>query len=1237
MRFLCLLFTGVFGLPVFSVQRRTKLMYAGESESWHFLAILYVGWNRSFSPGPLDGTSRSGWCEGCLTLTHSCIRLYFTYLVVAGDNKIVMSKKSGAAVNTPAASITTSDAAGGTENTVREEVTGLLPNEGKKSLKELKDTLSPISRPSSSTTANGDGAEPLLSSRPDAAGRASQACDRCRLKKIKCDLKRPQCSSCASVGFECKLSDKLTRNSFPRGYTESLEERIRELESENRRLLAMNDLKEQQLFKIPEDIQSVVDVDAELNSSNQTKNMYATHVCDGICCQDTKLHSRPVATNFNLNDPTSVSFEQNEAPGLMAARAIDQISNHEQSTQLAILVSLSIPRSTEEILFIPQLLAKIRQVFGFTSKQCLYTVSLLSSLKDDLPPPNLLKNSKMILQNSSNFDILTSVNLWHLENLSNFFQNVLKLNILPDDDDHLKKNDDHLALSEIDELVALYFKYWSDSIPIFNEKEFNSNYRVFKADLMKLSKNGPSSLENILNIKIFGCLLTVICQMGILIKYKNFKNKSPKFEKLLSYYHHLMYVLPKNSYFGVITTSIKTVQILSLILFYHLNTGDIIQIYDLRGMIISMAQQLRLHRCPSAVLTGSGSKMDRLEQGNRRTLFWCIYYLDVFCSLQLGVPRLIKDHEIECALPLSSEIHNTDKMDGVQLEGTMSEFSLSVVRCAKVLGNILDSIFKRNMSESITEQVYTIHENALDSWRTKLPKKYQFKLNANGMVDLEHLNHENLILVLLFFLVKSMIYMPLSSAITELANNPKVKNDYYMNHKVSHTSLQQSINALLSVFKNINNQYLPLPLNSSRTMTRFALVSAKGSLEYKKGGLLFEDNKVLLLSVIQEIEKDRKLELPGIIPWHSLKLLDLAVNLFLLGPTINSDKLEKFLQKKINYYNKIMGKPLITSLPSSKTKRKQSKEDLFTANKKRKQQVKTELSTLEVKREPQQVQLLKREGQGNTTESTQSAFVEALQLDPILNANIYNFSGTDLSNFFISNQNGDVPRESREPAVQQPIPDRTSLPATNTSVVTGFDSLPKPENSKPAKDAIGPSLKKGYPSFIGTKSHNNSVSTMMMFLNNDYPFSSMNLNALYAPDGYKESSAQPGKQFTLNTGEPHSTYDFGMIVDASLGLAPLLNEAPEIPGQPEFFNSDEMSPSQLTGKLMPMAVNKPMDQNSNFTYNYKSSVENNEGLTLEAIRGGETSTQRVSNGHIRVNRQRQSDAVDDLFSWQNST
>jgi hypothetical protein len=77
--------------------------------------------------------------------------------------------------------------------------------------------------------------------------RIAQACDRCRSKKIRCDGIRPTCSQCSNVGFECRTSDKLSRRAFPRGYTESLEERVRQLEAEVRELKDLLDEKDEKI------------------------------------------------------------------------------------------------------------------------------------------------------------------------------------------------------------------------------------------------------------------------------------------------------------------------------------------------------------------------------------------------------------------------------------------------------------------------------------------------------------------------------------------------------------------------------------------------------------------------------------------------------------------------------------------------------------------------------------------------------------------------------------------------------------------------------------------------------------------------------------------------------------------------------------------------------------------------------------------------------------------------------
>ncbi|GMM57004.1 DNA-binding transcription factor [Maudiozyma humilis] len=1271
--------------------------------------------------------------------------------------------------------------------------------------------------------------------------RVAQACDRCRSKKTRCDGRRPQCSQCAAVGFECKVSDKLIRKSFPRGYTESLEERVRELEAENRRLLALNELKEQQIDIVtgqPE-TKSAGTGAAATNATpaaplnvSQTNLLLlsqqgaapgaapdehaggADHVCSSACGGDANpnaadpassrgagnpgatnakhgaasprsdtgdnLHAKPVATTHASlrhgvsgagdDDPTAISFEQAEAPGLAAARALRSIRNHESSTQLATLVSLSIPRSTEEILFIPQLMAKIRQTFGFTSKHSLYTVTLLSSLKSALPRPSYPAVAKIaakrgnpaagggggaspppeLAAEAQNMKIVRDTSLWEIDDVPHFFREVLRLDIVPrsaagtasatgNASSNSHPLNFYLKFHMIDELIALYFAHWSKVIPVLNKQEFFMYYAEFKEGIARMHDTPlvfPQDQVRAFNYKFFATLLVVICQMGILIKMKNNNNKGSNLHNLCAYYHRLVYTLPANPYFTYSTTCVKTLQLLCLVLYYHLNTGDILEIYGLRGKVVSMSQQLRLHRCPSAVLVGSGSTMNRFEQSNRRVLFWMIYYLDVFSSLQLGVPRLMKDHEIECALPVgmdedggesstangeSSDDAATAAKTPLKLEGAVSLFSLAVIRYAKVMGNILDVIFKRNMSESITKQIALIHENALDNWRYRLPAKYQFKLDVTGSVDMDSVkrdskgnNDENSLIVILYFLAKSIIHLPVLASKPLVIDATQSTNgtEKLDRSSSSFVSLQQAINTMLAAFYSVKDDYLALPIDSSRTLARFSILSAQGSLDYIKGGSLYIDNKKLLLDIIQSIENDRKIDLPGVISYHSLKLLDLTVNLYLQGTGVKPEKLEKFLQKKLNYYNKLMGKPSVKSLaavqkeqqPKKATVKSQvpsaSGKDNATALKKVDSGIKQEdehlaafPNGLKPKTEaPSLFQNHKNNANATlappltslnpaeTTASTQTAFAEALQLDPVLNSNAIP-SNFDLAKFFSNTNNmniapsqingGDADKKNDLADSNAQFKGLTKSMNNSTTFIDRMfntsnmnlsgqgQSMPDGSGIDPAQaqlisnmTAAGNAGGEGATTGLDSKQmSSNNLSAMLMFLNNDFSLSSSNVNGafnnalqmnsegmsndqssnMYASDPTRIQGDYPsfdGPQ----TNSYNANYDF--IVDGSLGLAPLLADDNNSPAftQGRMTNRDSTVQNQQR-RFTTEDINNTIGNNV---------ISNNENeLSFNAPRrftyNGEDSMSPQGQHRPVKRRKRNNDAANDLFEWQNST
>ncbi|KHN98135.1 positive regulator of purine utilization [Metarhizium album ARSEF 1941] len=56
------------------------------------------------------------------------------------------------------------------------------------------------------------------------------ACNRCRLRKNRCDQELPSCASCAKVGVACVGYDPITKKEIPRSYVFYLETRVEQLE-----------------------------------------------------------------------------------------------------------------------------------------------------------------------------------------------------------------------------------------------------------------------------------------------------------------------------------------------------------------------------------------------------------------------------------------------------------------------------------------------------------------------------------------------------------------------------------------------------------------------------------------------------------------------------------------------------------------------------------------------------------------------------------------------------------------------------------------------------------------------------------------------------------------------------------------------------------------------------------------------------------------------------------------------
>lgn len=813
------------------------------------------------------------------------------------------------------------------------------------SLKETKDTKSP-----KQTTIKAPG---------QVIVRTAQACDRCRAKKSRCDGKVPDCSSCLAVGIKCIVSDKLTRRAFPKGYTETLEEYVRQLEAENSKLQGLVQLRDQQLAQngvLASEQGEITDVLAAKDSSSSFGNgasaggdssdpLYEKRISSGsgsakenrhkeldaeghqhtktcACCIDAmegrSVHERPVSlagansalsmVNDDDSAPRRNSHEshvgQRPAPGAFAAAsAIEQMHKgytvNETSKQqlLTNLVAAAIPRSTEETLFVPTVLAKVCQVHGYNSAAAKMTAKAIALLKEydsrsHSHSQTLPGSEKDIL------DIIMDVESAKLDQAQSY-QFLIGLQ-LP-------------SQAELDYLLGVYFQNWGCVLPILDQGVFVQNYNRFcqARDSGMLSQNLVHSFE--LWEKL-GALLVLTTSMALLSLKSHYLNSNNAAElelyhDRLSKYNRLICQFIRPNCILTKHCSIESLHILALSLHYCLAVGDVATSYELRGRMITMAQQLRLHRCPAAVLGLSKDPNDvnlyKFMQAERRILFWCVYCLDSYSSLILGLPRLLKDNEVECAMPFSdaNAVGSNDSESVLVVNNTrltifgkVTQIALCFMQYCKVLGGIVDLVFSRSRDSNERERAAN-QDRILDCWRRDLPLDLKFELDVNGF-SLKNSNNQNstdwalysphqILSIYLYYHAKILIYLPILSKYGNHHNvGLSAKEQLELDHSnrstvvTSMSMIQQSSIQILELLKNASVTFLyllPIPLNIPREQARFALLVAKGSIDYIKGGVLHQSLKEILLETFKLFRADTEKGILGALSTNSTNLLELSI------------------------------------------------------------------------------------------------------------------------------------------------------------------------------------------------------------------------------------------------------------------------------------------------------------------------------------------------------------------------
>ncbi|KAH7149556.1 fungal-specific transcription factor domain-containing protein [Dactylonectria estremocensis] len=474
--------------------------------------------------------------------------------------------------------------------------------------------------------------------------RIAQACDRCRSKKIRCDGIRPTCSQCSNVGFECRTSDKLSRRAFPRGYTESLEERVRQLEAETRELKDLLDEKDEK-----------IDMLSKMHGNRRGPSLSPAPVSPEARAE---AHAAKEDTFRVQAAPLLLGVENSDSYFMGASSGRTFIEAFKRKLQEA-------GKPTTE--FNPEAFLHIQGCESLGPKSSDLSMRI---------PPRLFS----------------------------------------------------------DRCVNVYFQEWAPLFPILHKPTFLHIYEEFVADPEKVKSNHK------------------LAQLYLVFNIAGLSSDAPDLPQLAiceqQWRKALDAVLMENT--------MNTLQCLTLALLYCTMRADYKRLQHYKGIAIGLSHRLGLHQSQKRFSFGA------LTIETRKKVFWTLYTLDCFSAAILGLPKLLREEDIQAEYPADTDDeYVTEKGFQPTLPGEYTRLSsaLALFRGTRILAKVLEKNYPASSSHDLSLQQMSALDAELDAWYDNLPAHLRLTF-AQDKPSTDVTGSRSPLLALAYYYIRTLIYRP---------------------------------------------------------------------------------------------------------------------------------------------------------------------------------------------------------------------------------------------------------------------------------------------------------------------------------------------------------------------------------------------------------------------------------------------------------------------------------------------
>jgi hypothetical protein len=245
-----------------------------------------------------------------------------------------------------------------------------------------------------------------------------------------------------------------------------------------------------------------------------------------------------------------------------------------------------------------------------------------------------------------------------------------------------------------DQLINVFFQEWNPLFPVLHRPSFLNVYTDYV--------NDPESIKDPIAV----AQLNLVFGTAALANDSN-KDLIPYFES--QWQGALGAVINENK--------LSTLQCIVLAQLYCVTRGDYNKLLYYTGVAVNLSRRLGLNQSQKRFSFGA------LTRETRKKVFWTLYTLDTFVAVALGLPKLLKDEDVETEEPADVDDENVNER-GFQAtlpgESTKLSSALALFRAARVLSKVLTDLYPAASTYELSLQKVGALSNELDTWRSNL-------------------------------------------------------------------------------------------------------------------------------------------------------------------------------------------------------------------------------------------------------------------------------------------------------------------------------------------------------------------------------------------------------------------------------------------------------------------------------------------------------------------------------------